>query len=136
MIINPGSRIGEPGDGWTNTFEEARAEAGRWLTRMHASGMTDVQLLDGAHPDADMEGDGRWVFTFRHTVTGVTAELATHGIDDTAAYERQHIFAPRVYWNGSSTAEPELENFAAPGFALVRTFKTQPEEAGDDQPPA
>jgi hypothetical protein len=118
LIINAGSDVGEPGDGWANTREEAVAEAGTWLTRMHDSGMTDVELLDGAE-----ERGGRWVFTFRHKVTEVTAELETPGIDNLEAYQRQHIFPPRVYWNGSSCSVPELEDFAAPGFVPVRTFK-------------
>ena len=76
LIINPGSRIGEPGNGWTNTEATARAEAERWLTGMHADGMTDVELLDGS-----TEREGRWVFTFRHAVTG-TVGTGDHGIDD------------------------------------------------------
>lgn len=131
LIINPGARIGQPGNGWTNTLAKARAEAGEWLSRMHAEGMTDVVLLG----DAEDTGDGRWRFTFRHAVTGTAVHLDTHGIDDLDAYRRQHLFDPRVYWNGSSTAEPRLEDFAAPGFVLVRTFA--PEAAattGKDSP--
>jgi hypothetical protein len=124
LIINPGSRIGEPGSGWTNTCEEARAEAGRWLDRMHADGMTDVELLDGSK-----EEEGRWVFSFRHAVTGIVVKLMTHGIDNVQAYEREHIFTPRVYWNDSSISEPELEHFAAPGFKAVRTFIADQETA-------
>ena len=100
-----------------------RGSAGRglrWLARMHADGMTDVELLDGS-----TGREGRWVFTFRHAVTGTTVELETHGIDSTEAYERQYIFTPKVYWNGSSTSEPELEHFAAPGFVAVRTFRQE-----------
>ena len=118
LIINPGSHIGEPGEGWTNTHETARASAGDWLAKMHGEGMTDVELIDGA-----TECEGRWVFTFRHAVTGASVHLEIHGIDNTDAYERRHTFAPRVYWNGSITADPQLEDFAAPGFAPVRTFK-------------
>ena len=120
MIINPGSRIGEPGEGWTNTYEIAQATARYWLTTMHANGMTDVELLDGTR-----EREKLWVFTFRHAVTGTTVELETHGIDNMEAYGRQCVFTPKVYWNGSSTANPELDDFAAPGFAAVRTFKRQ-----------
>lgn len=120
ILINPGSRIGGPGAGWTNTRETARATAERWLARMHAEGMTDVELLDGSE-----ERDGRWLFTFRHVITGATVTLETHGIDDVGAYEKQHLFAPRVYWDGSSCANPELENFAIPGFVAVRTFKRE-----------
>ena len=118
LIINPGSHIGEPGEGWMNTRETARGYAENWLAKMHGEGMTDVDLLDST-----TEREGRWVFTFRHAATGATVELEIHGIDNTDAYERRHTFAPRVYWNGSSTADPQLEDFAAPGFAPVRTFK-------------
>lgn len=117
VIINPGSRVGAPGEGWTNTGATARAAAEQWLARMHADGMTDVELLDGAE-----ETEGRWRFTFRHTVSGTEVTLETHGIDAIGAYEQDHIFTPRVYWRESSTAEPRLEDFAAPGFRLVRTF--------------
>jgi len=117
MIINPGSRIGEPGEGWTNTSETARSHAADWLTKMHADGMTDVELLDGV-----TECEGRWVFAFRHAVTGTVVKLEMHGIDNVQAYEKKHLFAPRIYWDGSSTSNPELEHFAAPGFAPVRTF--------------
>ena len=118
VLINPGSDIGEPGNGWTNTEATARDEAERWLAGMRADGITDVELADGA-----TEREGRWVFTFRHAVTGTTVTLETHGIDDIRAYQKDHIFAPRIYWNGSSTSNPELEHFAAPGFLAVRTFK-------------
>jgi hypothetical protein len=121
VLINPGSHIGEPGNGWTNTEATARAEAERWLARIHADGMTDVELLDGA-----TEREGRWEFGFRHKVTGTCVKLETHGIDNMAAYERERIFTPRVYWNGSSTSNPELEHFAAPGFVAVYTFRAQP----------
>jgi len=117
IMINPGSHIGEPGEGWTNTLENARAEAERWLSQMRDDGICDVELLDLA-----IENEGRWTFSFRHTVTGVVVELATHGIDNVEAYEKQHTFTPRIYWNGSSTSNPELEHFAAPGFEAVKTF--------------
>lgn len=117
LIINPGSRIGAPGDRWTNTEATARAEAEKWLAKMRAEGMTGVTLLDGSK-----ERTGRWLFTFRHEITGATVELETHGIDDLDAYQKDHWFVPCVYWNGDSSAEPKLEDFAAPGFVPVRTF--------------
>ena len=120
LIINPGSRIGEPSAGWTNTEATARGEAERWLPRIHADGMTDVELLDGS-----TEHEGRWVFSFRHKVTGTVVKLETHGIDGMAAYEKEHIFSPRIYWNESSTSNPELEHFAAPGFVALRTFAAE-----------
>lgn len=38
MIVNPGARIGGPGEGWTNTHRAAQAEAERWLARMRFRG--------------------------------------------------------------------------------------------------
>jgi hypothetical protein len=120
ILINPGSRISEnEGDGWTNTYEGAIAEAGRWHQRMVDDGFgQDVELL---LQDDPIERDGRWVFQFRHRVTGVVVELETHGIDDIDAYMRRHIFGARVYWNGSSCSNPQLDDWAAPGF--VQTFR-------------
>ena len=119
IIINPGSgTVPAVGDGWTNTAEAARAEAGRWLARIHEDGMTDVELL----PDViTLPVTGRWVFTFRHAVTGVSVELETHGVDDLEAWRRQRVFDPRVYWAGSSAGSPCLDDFAAPGF--VKTYR-------------
>src|SRR5450755_3978498 len=122
LLINPGSHIGEPGTGWTNTREKARAEAEGWLTQMRADGFADVELLDG-----DEEREGRWVFTFRHAVTGTCVHLETHGIDNVKAYEKERVFSPRIYWNGSSCSNPELEHFAADGFTAMRTFVADPD---------
>lgn len=126
MIVNPGSRMaGNAGKGWTNTYEKAREVAERWLAQMHADGLTDIVLLDGAE-----EYEGRWRFTFRHTVTGVEQVLETHGIDNLDAYERQYLFPPRIYWRGSSVADPSLEDFAADGFEPVKTYRPKPAQAG------
>lgn len=120
ILINPGSGpVADSGNGWTNTYETARELAVGWLKRMHHDeGMRDVELLEG-HGTRD----GRWVFTFRHSVTNVEIELETHGVDHIDAYQAERVFAPRVYWNGSSSANPELEHFAARGFESVRTFR-------------
>jgi hypothetical protein len=133
LIINPGSRIGAPGEGWTNTEAVARTRAEVWLEKMHAEGLTDVELLSGSEAR-----DGRWLYTFRHKVTGATVALEMHGIDPAEAYERQYAFTPRVYWNGSSCADPSLEDFAAPGFKAVRTFIPEPAPAvaGTETPDA
>ena len=73
------------------------------------------------------EDNGRWPFVIRHQITGVEVVLETHGIDDLDAYKRQCIFDPRVYWNGSSSAEPTLDDFDAPGFVVkVMTFVAVP----------
>jgi hypothetical protein len=121
VIINPGSRLGDAQNarGWTNTFATARAEADRWLTEMRSNGIADVELVSAD----ETERGGRWTFTFRHAVTGAEVELETHGIDDLEAYRRQCIFDPRIYWNGSSSANPCLGDFAAPGY--VMTFRAE-----------
>jgi hypothetical protein len=121
LIINPGSGPihSAAGTGWTNSEGVARATALGWWERMRADGIAHLELR------ADVEErDGRWVFGFRHTVTGVVVELETHGIDDEEAYRRDgHIFSPRVYWNGSSSTDPKVEDWAAPGFDLLKTFR-------------
>ena len=121
IIINPGSgAIPAAGNGWTNTYEQAEKHAREWRDRMTADGIRDVTLeLPGADPD----GDGRWRFSFRHDVTGMTVYLDTHGIDDWRAYEKQRIFSARVYWNGDSSGEPQVEDWAADGFEVVKTYR-------------
>lgn len=118
-FINPGpGSIPTSGNGWTNTYEGAAREAVRWLDQMTTGGIRDVNLdLKGE----DL-GDGRWRFHFRHEVTGVVVDLDTHGIDDYEAYERDRVFPPRIYWNGSSCGEPEVEDWATEGFEVVKTL--------------
>ena len=119
LIINAGSgAIPEAGDGWTNSHEGAVAHAREWHDRMIADGIQDVDLLLPGTPVA-----GRWVFGFRHRVTGVTVDLETHGIDDIVAYERDRIFAPKIYWNGSSVGEPDVADWLADGFEVVKTLR-------------
>lgn len=121
IMTGGGSWIAEPGDGWSNTYEKARANAEEWLATMHKAGMTDVELLNTVE-----ERNRRWQFTFRHQITRVTATLEIDGIDDLDAYCKQAVFSPKVYWNGGSTGEPRLEDFAAEGFEAVRTFRPKP----------
>jgi hypothetical protein len=126
VVMNAGSEVaGERGEGWSNTVETARETAARWLRQMHEEGMAEVVLLPG-----ELERDHRWCFRFRHTVTGAEVELETHGIDDMAAYERQHIFDPRVYWHGSSSGTPQIEDFGAPGYRVHQTFRPVEEGGG------
>ncbi len=114
-FINPGSRIAEPTTGWTNTFEQAKKEAETWLETMHEEGIVDVAIVNWD----ETESEGRWRFEFEHAVTRVRVTLATHGIDNLTAYCKQALFAPRVYWNGSSSSSPDHADFAAPGFKLT-----------------
>lgn len=117
MIINPGSQLPANPRGWTNTFDRAVQYANEWHDRMRKEGFgQDVRMLPGAGFI-----DGRWEFTFYHQVTKVRVKLETHGIDDLEAYRKQAIFDPRIYWNGSSSSEPQLSDFAAPGY--VMTFR-------------
>lgn len=123
IIINPGSGpVDEVGEGWSNSYFTALKTAKEWLERMERDGLRDIELLDRVVDD----GDGRWEFRFRHKVTGVVVTLATHGIDDLDAYTKRHIFMPRVYWNGSSSSEPDLDDWKAPGFYAVKTFAPVP----------
>lgn len=127
VIIDPGSRIAaQSGNGWTNTYDGAASEAQKWLRQMQADGLTDIVLT---LPGVPAEDEGRWVFQYTHQITGVVITLETHGIDNWRAYEKQCIFSPKVYWNGSSCGEPELEHWAAPGFTAVKTFQRNAEEA-------
>jgi hypothetical protein len=131
LIINAGSRMAESGKGWTNTIEKAREEAERWLGIMRSQGMWDVDLL--RIPDDTEPFEGRWRFTFRHRITGSTATLDTPGIDNMDAYVAEN-WHPRVYWNGESSGTPELDDFAAPGFEKVQTFRPLVEgEVVDEQ---
>ena len=108
LIINPGSGPVEGG-----TFEQAVLNAETWLENMQADGVTDVKLIRSAKP----QGDGRYVFTFEHNTTGVTATLETHGL--TQEQVAEHTFPPRVYWRGSSSAEPCLEDFLTDGYRIA-----------------
>lgn len=125
LLINPGSHLPEnkTGQGWTNTHAKALERALGWLKNLKAEGMTDIIMWDTKE-----ETDGRWKFIFHHKITKVDVELETHGIDDLDAYQKEHIFAPRVYWNGSSTGEPELEQWAKEGFRPVKTYKEKEQE--------
>lgn len=120
LIINPGSGdVAMSGEGWANTEAGARAEAQKWFDRMTDDGLRDIVLL----PDMEDLGDGRWRFGFQHTVTGVVCHLDTHGITDIDAFMKSRIFYPRVYWRGSSSGEPTVEDWAAPGFEVLKTLR-------------
>lgn len=119
FIINPGSEIGRQEQGFTNTHEQARRHAYEWFYKpMLEEGFTDIKVTDTKE-----EVGGRWKFIFKHTVTGKEVELEVHGIDDMDAYTEKYIFAPRVYWDGSSSSSPALEQFAEDGYKPVMTYK-------------
>lgn len=119
LIINAGSGPITKGKGWTNTHKTARWNAYEWFYKpMIKQGFVDIEVIDTKE-----EVQGRWKFIFRHKITGKEVELEIHGIDDLEAYEKQNIFAPRVYWDGSSSSTPELEQFQAEGFHPVMTYQ-------------
>lgn len=109
MIINPGSHISHDAD---NTYQRARQYADEWLATMATEGFGDIEMVDNQE-----YVEGRWHFHFRHRVTGVTVTLEQHGIDTS----KNLLFTPRVYWNGSSSSNPSMDDFAAPGY--VMTFR-------------
>ena len=92
----------------TATVEQAIVNAKKWLAKMVATGFCDIEMTGPTPGPA-----GYWTFEFRHTVTGVVVNLEMHG-----EYEDSGAF-PRVYWNGSSCSNPEIEQFAAPGFGMT-----------------
>lgn len=121
LIVNAGSQIPETGAGWTNTLDQARKNAQDWFDTMRGSGFTDLEMtLQSEDPV-----DDRWRFVFTHTVTGATAELDMHGVDNIDAFRRQTWGYPRAYWNGGSSSEPQLEDFAADGFEPVMTYRAK-----------
>lgn len=126
LIINPGSGPVMDGDEWTNTYEQALRYARDWLERIAADGI-DVEMTEP--PDKE-DFEGRWTFKFRHPVTGVACMLEHHGIAPLEAYAKGNFLGayPRVYWNGSSSSEPEIEQWTAPGFRVVKTFAALPKE--------
>ena len=120
LIINPGSGdVGTQGEGWTNTRDQSKINAyEQFYKPMIEEGFTDITVKD-----TKQYREGRWVYEFTHDVTGKTIELEMHGIDNMEAYMKEHIFGTRIYWNGSSSSNPELEQFAEEGFVPVKTFR-------------
>ena len=99
MIINPGS------ENKGGTFEQALRNARRWHTNIKKE-FPEVTMT--FHENRLGDG-GNWNFRFRHGVTGKCIDLEIHGFTDKEC--KQFVFHPRVYWNGSSTAEPKIEDW-------------------------
>lgn len=98
IIINPGS------ENKGGTFEQARKNAYKWLKSIREE-YPEVRMT--THEQKTNDGD--WIFNFRHMVTMKTAKLVIHGFTKKECDE--FIFHPRVYWNGSSTADPKIEDW-------------------------
>lgn len=104
IIINPGS------ENKGGTLEQAKKNATRWLKSIHADGFKEVKMkFIKQYPD------GRnFRFDFIHSITKKVAILETHGF--TKEQEDKFMFRPRVYWQGSSTADPKIEDWLSDDF--------------------
>jgi hypothetical protein len=109
LIINSGS------ENTGGTFEQAELNAKKFLEGCHDEGLFEVEMSF-----VEVRETGNFVFHFTHKVTGKVVELSTHGFTDDEC--RQFMFNPRVYWNGSSTADPKIEDFMADGFTFRVEF--------------
>lgn len=103
LIINPGS------ENKGGTLEQATENANEWLRNIHNEGFIEVEMSF-----VKQLKDGDYLFNFTHAVTKKTAELCVHGFTKDEC--KRFIFRPRVYWNGSSTADPKIEDWLADGF--------------------
>lgn len=97
-IINAGS------ENKGGTFEQALIAANEWL-----------EMINEEYPEVTMTThedrleDGDWNFKYTHGVTGKCVELQIHGY--TVKECEGFMFSPRVYWNGSSTGGPKIEDW-------------------------
>lgn len=99
MIINPGS------ENKGGTFEQALRNAQRWLKDIRRE-YPEVTMTTNEYRDGP---NGNWNFQFTHGVTKKQANLDIHGFTDKEC--KGFVFHPRVYWNGSSTADPKIEDW-------------------------
>jgi len=99
MNINPGS------ENKGGTFKQALINANEWLEEINEQ-FPEVTMT--THEDRCGE-NGNWNFTFMHMVTKKEIILEIHGFtkDECDAF----VFHPRVYWDGSSTADPEIKDW-------------------------
>lgn len=103
MIINAGS------ENKGGTFEQALKNANKWLEMMNED-FPEVTMST----EENRLSDGDWEFIFTHGVTNKKALLQIHGF--TKEECEKFVFHPRVYWNGSSTSEPEVEDWLTDDF--------------------
>lgn len=129
ILINPGSNIAEESKDkkWTNTHEMAVEHCRNWFLKpMLDAGFEDIEFTDTGKYE-----EGRWVFEFKHLITGVVVEAEVHGISPLSEYKKENIFTPRTYWKGSSCADPEIKDFAKEGFKPVMTYKPNSDNSLD-----
>jgi hypothetical protein len=103
IIINAGS------ENKGGTFEQAEINAKEWLEIIHSQGFDEVEM-----EFIEQHKDGDFQFNFTHKVTGKVATLEIHGF--TKEECQNFRFHPRVYWNGSSNADPKIEDWLNDGF--------------------
>ena len=110
MIINPGS------ENKGGTFERALEMANEWLVEI-VKEYPEVTVTT----DEDQYEKGMWSFKFTHGVTGKEVFLNTHGF--TKEECEKFMFYPRIYWNGSSTGNPEIKDWLTDDFEYVICYK-------------
>ena len=103
-IINPGS------ENKGGTFEQALKNAKEW----HEEILNNFPEVTMTTNEERVEKNGNWIFRFTHPVTEKEAILEIHGF--TKKECEKFMFWPRVYWNGSSTANPEIEDWLTDEF--------------------
>jgi hypothetical protein len=98
ILINPGS------ENKGGTFKQALENAYEWLKEIREE-YPEVRMT--THENKLERGD--WNFRFTHGITGKQIDLQIHGFtkDECEGF----MFHPRVYWNGSSTADPRIEDW-------------------------
>lgn len=109
IIINAGS------ENKGGTFEQAEKNAKEWLDNIHLEGFLEVEM-----EFVEQHKDGDFQFNFIHKVTGKVATLEIHGF--TKEQCQKFMFHHRVYWNGSSTADPKIEDWLTDGFKYSVEF--------------
>jgi len=110
VIINAGS------ENKGGTFEQALKNAKQWLRNIKRE-YPEVTMT--THKDICNDGD--YNFKFTHKVTGKCIDLQIHGF--TKKECEQFVFHPRVYWNGSSTADPEISDWLTDDYTYKITYE-------------
>ncbi len=101
IIFNPGS------ENTGGTYEQALINAKEWYENIIKE-FPEVEMNEGTYNNKN------WTFIFKHKITGQKAELNIHGF--TKEECEKFVFHPRVYWNGSSTADPKIEDWLTDNF--------------------
>lgn len=105
LIINPGS------ENKGGTLKQAKLNAAKWLRSIRADGFKEVEMKFVGKDDF-----GDFKFEFKHKVTKKVATLDIHGF--TKKQCEKFTFHPRCYWQGSSTADPKIEDWLGDGFTF------------------